>query len=91
MCLIMAMEDHDKVISEEDFRLNLNRNGDGTGVMYAQNGKVRVFKEMGSIDEQVALFNKFVGHFKDKRFDALYVHSRLETRGGITEENLHPL
>lgn len=90
MCLIMTMEDHNKVITEEDFRLNLDRNMHGTGVMYAQNGKVRVFKEIGSLEKQVALFNKFVQHFKDKRFDALYVHSRLKTFGAIDEANCHP-
>lgn len=90
MCLIMHMTNKESVITQAEFEANLKKNQDGTGVMFAQDGKVVVRKALGKPEAQVSLFMKTMKHFRKGRFKEVIVHSRLGTHGTKDELNCHP-
>lgn len=88
MCLIMEVT-KDIQITEAEFRANLSHNKDGTGVMFANNGKVVVKKELGTVENQVKLFNKYTKATKSG-LKEVFIHSRFATKGAANEDNCHP-
>jgi len=62
----------------------ITRNDDGLGIMYRENGRVKVAKSVGTQDERFALFREH----RDKPCWAM--HSRMRTHGEINEDNCHP-
>lgn len=77
-------------LTEDEFRANLKKNPDGTGVMFHTDGKVIVRKELGSIEEQVKLFKKYRKSAAKGGLKEVFVHSRYATKGKVTADNLHP-
>ena len=77
-------------LTEDEFRANLERNPDGTGVMFHTDGKVIVRKELGDTEEQVKLFKKYRKSAAKGGLKEVFIHSRYATKGKVTAENLHP-
>lgn len=90
MCLIIQMQHKDKIITKEEFKINLNKNPHGTGVMFVQDGRVIVKKALGKEENQLGLYSRHLKHFRKGRIKELFVHSRLATHGDKNEINCHP-
>ncbi len=84
MCLIVWKEGKDAVFTNRQFKNMINRNADGLGIMWRENGRVMVEKSVGSAQEKFKLFQKH----RDKEYYAM--HARLRTHGAIDEANCHP-
>lgn len=86
MCLIVVKTDDDAKFSDENFTASFNRNSDGIGMMWLEDGRVRVERLIGTLAQQKALFDRH----KDKEVFAM--HHRLATHGSKEKmfENCHP-
>jgi predicted glutamine amidotransferase len=90
MCLILQLNKESQ-ITEEQFKKNLEKNSDGTGIMFANNNKIIVKREIDSKDKQVNLFTKYVKAVtQTKSLSEVFVHSRLATHGEKDLLNCHP-
>jgi len=89
MCIIsakaagVAMPDHDTI------KRMWNGNSDGAGIMYVENGKVRIEKGFMSYKSFASKLEEL-----EKRMDLtatpLVMHFRITTHGGTKPENCHP-
>lgn len=84
MCLIVAKNSKEASFSVQDFRASFARNGDGTGIMYVENGRVVVEKTMGTVRDHVELYYK---HMHRPQF---VLHHRMATHGEKSLLNVHP-
>jgi len=84
MCVI-AIQPKGNIISKQELKNCWDRNGHGGGLMYANNKKIIVKKEMES-------FEKFYKQITEaSQYDsAVVIHFRIATSGGINEYNCHP-
>jgi len=84
MCLLVQQPK--KTEFTEDFIKDVySRNSDGFGVMYAEGGKVHVYKVLPTnADEMVDFYNQYA-----KGRDCIW-HARMKTHGDIDFENCHP-
>lgn len=84
MCVI-AVQPKGNIISKQELQNCWDNNGHGGGIMYANNKKIIVKKEMKS-------FDKFYEYITEaSKFDsAVVIHFRIATSGGINEYNCHP-
>ena len=84
MCVI-AIQPKGNVISKQELQNCWDNNGHGGGIMYADNGKIIVKKEMKS-------FDKFYEYVQEgsKLDSSVVIHFRIATSGGINEYNCHP-
>lgn len=62
-------------------------NGDGAGLLYMQDGKMQVFKEMNSFDN---FYNEYVRVRKAISKQNIVLHFRISTHGKVNETNCHP-
>ena len=60
-------------------------NNDGVGIMYSDNGKIIVNREMHSFNEFMKLKKQ-----ADKLNTNIVIHFRIATSGGVNEHNCHP-
>lgn len=90
MCLIIHLKDKEVGVTPEEFKLNLNKNTDGTGFMFANHNRVIVNKSLGTISEQVALYEKYSKSVAGGGLKDLFIHSRWATQGTKDEFNCHP-
>lgn len=86
----MQLKDKEVPVTEDDFKANLAKNADGTGIMFANNGKVIVRKALKTVQEQVDLFNHYTKSVTNGAINELIIHSRLATHGLKNELNCHP-
>lgn len=84
MCLIVYKSGPSQHFSNKNFKSMISRNGDGLGMMYREDGRVKVVKSVGDAQEKFALFREH----RDKPDWAM--HSRFKTHGDIDEKNCHP-
>lgn len=90
MCLILQLNKESQ-FTEEQFKTNLERNSHGTGIMFANNNKIIVKKELESKDKQISLFNKYMKAVKEtKSLPEVFIHSRFATHGEKNYINCHP-
>lgn len=90
MCLILQLNKESQ-ITEEQFKKNLEKNSDGTGIMFANNNKIIVKREIDSKDKQVNLFTKYTKAVTEtKSLSEVFIHSRLATHGEKDLLNCHP-
>jgi predicted glutamine amidotransferase len=90
MCLILQLNKESQ-ITEEQFKKNLEKNSDGTGIMFANNNKIIVKREIDSKDKQVSLFTKYVKAVTEtKSLNEVFIHSRFATHGKKDLLNCHP-
>lgn len=88
MCLIVHKYGKDSVFTLQQFDNMINANRDGLGIMYVENGRVKVEKCIGTEKEKRELWLKH----RDKNHYVM--HSRLATHGSRDKEgmlaNCHP-
>lgn len=84
MCII-AIQPLGVKIKESTLKNCWESNNDGAGIMYVDNGKIIVNREMHSFNE----FMKLKKH-ADKLNSNIVMHFRIATSGGINEKNCHP-
>lgn len=86
MC-IAILNTPKQILSKETLNNCWINNGDGAGMLYIQDGKLTVFKELDS-------FKKYYNHYKDakkKNKKSWFVlHFRISTHGKVNETNCHP-
>jgi glutamine amidotransferase len=84
MCII-AIQPKGIKIKENILRTCWDANNDGAGIMYVDNGKIIVQRELHDFSE----FMRLKKH-ADKINGNIILHFRIATSGGINEKNLHP-
>lgn len=84
MCLIVYKGAKEQHLSNKQFRAMINRNSDGLGIMYREDGRVKVEKTVGRNAEQFELYRKH----RDRGSWAM--HARFKTHGDINVDNCHP-
>ena len=84
MCVI-AIQPRGVQISRDYLENCWENNNHGAGLMYANNGKIIVKKEMKSFDK----FMEYVAE-ASKHDSSVVIHFRIATSGGINDYNCHP-
>jgi predicted glutamine amidotransferase len=84
MCII-AIQPMGVKIKENILKNCWDANNDGAGIMYVENGKVIVNREMHSFSDFMKLKRN-----ADKLNTNIVIHFRIATSGGINERNCHP-
>lgn len=84
MCVI-AIQPRGIQISRKELKNCWDNNSHGAGLMYSNNGKIIVKKEMESFDKFMEYVNE-----ASKYDSALVIHFRIATSGGINDYNCHP-
>lgn len=84
MCIIAAIP-KGKQINEDTFMTCWENNPDGTGMMYVNNGKIIVTKELYDIDKLWRNYQKATKLNTD-----IVLHFRIGTSGTFTSYNIHP-
>jgi predicted glutamine amidotransferase len=84
MCLIVYKEDDSSVFTNTQFKHMIRRNRDGLGIMWREDGRIRVEKTVGS---EKAKFKLWSSH---RNRPSYAMHARLTTHGKTNLENCHP-
>lgn len=84
MCLIVFKEKEDAYFTNRQFKSMIARNADGLGIMWREDGRVKVEKSLGSPKEKFRLFQKH------RNKPAFAMHARFKTHGNIDLNNCHP-
>lgn len=84
MCLIVVKTKKESSFSIPDFRSSFARNSDGTGIMYVEDGRVKVEKTMGNLKDHLNLY------YKHMHKEVFVLHHRMATHGDKSLENVHP-
>ena len=84
MCII-AIQPTGTKIKESILRNCWESNNDGAGIMYVDNGKIIVKRELHNFSEFMRIKKQ-----ADKTGGNIILHFRIATSGGINEKNLHP-
>lgn len=71
-------------IEDADFRAAHSRNSDGVGIMYVEDGRIKVDRALGAVDNQKEVWDKVF----DK--EAWVMHFRFKTHGPADLDNCHP-
>lgn len=64
-----------------------DNNSDGAGMLYVDNGTLKVFKEM---DDFNVFYNKYLDIRKTHKDSQIVLHFRISTHGKINKTNCHP-
>lgn len=92
MCLILFKPDKDGSITREEVAASVKKNSDGTGIMWVEDGRVKVEKLLttgvGDARNLEAQVDLCMEHFNSK--DMVAIHHRLSTDGKDCDDNLHP-
>lgn len=89
MCIIAAKPAGAKMPSRDTIRTMWAGNPDGAGVMYAQDGKVRIDKGFMALSDLEAHLDKLERSL-DLTATGVVLHFRITTHGGTCPENCHP-
>jgi len=89
MCVIAAKPAGVKMPDLDTIKRMWYRNPDGAGIMYANDGKVRIDKGFMKLDELTAHLDK-LGKTLDLDALAVVMHFRITTHGGTCPQNCHP-
>ena len=84
MCII-AIQPKGELISEQTLKNCWENNNDGAGIMYAENGKILVHKELTSFKK----FMKFKRNLDSFDINIVF-HFRISTSGKVDSNNIHP-
>ena len=84
MCII-AIQPKGIKIKENILRNCWESNNDGAGIMYVENNKIIVQRELHDFNEFMRIKRN-----ADKTNGNIVIHFRIATSGGINEKNLHP-
>ena len=83
MCIAIANKKN-KPLSDQEIINCWENNSDGAGILYKQNGKLKIFKEMNSVDKYLKKYKKLITQSN------CVLHFRISTHGGVNEKNCHP-
>lgn len=84
MCII-AIQPLGVKINKQTLKNCWQSNNDGAGLMYIENGKIVVKRELESFDKFMKLKK-----YADSLNTNIVIHFRIATSGGINERNIHP-
>lgn len=84
MCLIVTKPNKNASFSIADFKASQSRNSDGTGIMYVEDGRIKVEKTTGELKNHLELY------YKNMHREQFVLHQRMATHGEKTELNVHP-
>lgn len=84
MCLIVHKFDDKAEFTSQQFESMVNTNKDGLGIMYREEGRIKVEKCLGTAKEMKNLWEK---HNKRNHY---VMHARFKTHGAIDLDNCHP-
>jgi hypothetical protein len=86
MCLIVVKDTKKGVFTDANFNASYNRNSDGMGIMWLEDGRVKVERVLGTLAQQRFVWNKH------KHKDMWVLHQRYATHGSKAKmlENCHP-
>jgi len=84
MCLIVYKEDETSVFTNRQFKSMISRNTDGFGIMWRENGRIKVERSVGSPREKFQLWQKY------RNIDTYAMHARFTTHGKTNLDNCHP-
>lgn len=86
MC-IAILNTKKTTLSKESLRNCWENNGDGAGILYINNKKMQVFKEMKSFDN---FYNNYIEIKRKYGRNNIVLHFRISTHGKVNETNCHP-
>ena len=89
MCIIAAKPAGVPMPSESIIRNMWDGNRDGAGIMYVENGKVRIEKGFMKYKSFLAMLDELRTRL-DLTATPLVMHFRITTHGGTSPENTHP-
>ncbi len=86
MCLIVVKDNAEGNFTVENFDKSYSRNSDGMGIMWLENGRVKVERALGNLKQQRKVYQRHM----DKPLFVL--HQRYATHGAknLMFENCHP-
>lgn len=90
MCIIIAKNKNNRLPSKEELKNSFNRNSDGAGFMYVDNGQVVVDKGYMTFDNFYKHYEKLLAKYNNFENKSLVIHLRIGTSGTNTRENTHP-
>lgn len=85
MCLIAYKPNDKATFTYEDFKIAVENNKDGTGIMYPKDGRI-VARKYGKPTEKQnkKMYQEFISQ------PAAALHVRIATAGGVSDTNAHP-
>lgn len=90
MCVIVAKNKDARIPTIEELKNCFDRNGDGSGFMYVDNGKVVIDKGYMTFKSFKKHFNKLCKKYDNFNNKSLVIHFRIGTAGANSPENTHP-
>jgi hypothetical protein len=84
MCI--AILNTEGKLSKKTIKNCWQSNGDGAGLAYVEQGKVKIHKEMKSVDKLYQFYSKL----RDENKGNIILHFRIATHGRVDETNCHP-
>src|SRR6185369_9475158 len=86
MC-IAILNKTEKELSKKTLKTCWRNNNDGAGLLYVENGELKVFKELTNFKTLFREYRRILEEIKPKY---IVLHFRIATSGGINIENCHP-
>lgn len=86
MC-IAIMNGFKTTLKKDWVRNSWENNGDGAGLLWVNDGKLEIFKEMTTFD---TYYNKYIEVRKEFPKSNILLHFRISTHGKINTTNCHP-
>ena len=83
MCIAIANTQNNP-LSDEELTNCWENNPNGAGILYKEDGKLKVYKQMTSLDDFKSEYNRVI------KLSNCLVHFRVKSAGAITEDNIHP-
>ena len=83
MCIAIA-NTQNSPLSDEELTNCWENNPDGAGILYKEDGKLKIYKQLTSLDAFKSEYNRVI------KLSNCLVHFRVKSAGAITEDNIHP-
>ena len=87
MCIAILQKAGEE-LSKETFYQCWRRNPDGAGLMFANHGEIRIYKELDSVDKFYKTYKRVLA--SEAKGRDVVVHFRIATHGSIVKQNCHP-
>jgi len=87
MCIAILQKAGEE-LSKETFYQCWRRNPDGAGLMFANHGEIRIYKELDSVDKFYNTYKRVLA--SEAKGRDMVVHFRIATHGSIVKRNCHP-
>ena len=87
MCIAILQKAGEQ-LSKETFYQCWEKNPDGAGLMFANHGEIRIYKEIDSVDKFYKTYKRVLK--SEAKGRDMVIHFRIATHGSIVKENCHP-